>query len=48
MTPVIGLSATAILRAVQLEIPLSEIYADVEFPPPPRPPLQTNEPIPSR
>jgi Uma2 family endonuclease len=48
MTPFVGLDAIALFRAVQLEIPLLEIYAEVEFPPPPRPPLQSSEPIPSR
>ena len=33
-----GLAATATVRALQIEIPLSEIYADVTFPPPIPPP----------
>jgi Uma2 family endonuclease len=41
MTPFIGLGATALIRCVQIEVPLTEIYADVVLPPPAPPPLET-------
>jgi Uma2 family endonuclease len=38
-TPFLGPEAVARIRCVHVEIPLSEIYADVTFPPPAPPPL---------
>jgi Uma2 family endonuclease len=36
-TPVAGMEAVAKLRSIDVELPLSEVYAGVEFPPPPKP-----------
>ena len=44
MTPFVGLDALARIRSLQIEIPLAEIYADIEFPPPVPPPLQIDGP----
>ena len=38
LTRFVGIGVTAIIRCVQVEIPLSEIYADVVLPAPVRPP----------
>jgi Uma2 family endonuclease len=44
MTPFVGLGATAVVRCVEVEIPLADIYADVVLPPPAAPPLEVDRP----
>lgn len=40
LTPVAGLEASVRLRSLGMEIPLAEIYSDVQFPPEPQAPVQ--------